>query len=97
MSASASSRCHICGWDLDYPPWGEAGTDPTWNICACCGCEFGYEDATPESAGQYRRKWIAEGRRWFKPGARPESWDHETQLRLVPELPEGIARRGGTT
>lgn len=93
MSASDISRCHICGWELGQPPWGETGTDPTWDICDCCGCEFGYEDATPTSAGQYRRKWISEGCNWFKPGARPESWDSEPQLRLVPALPEGIARR----
>jgi len=33
----------------------------TFNICACCGCEFGNEDCLPEGVQRHREKSIANG------------------------------------
>ena len=69
------ARCHICGWELDEAPWGETGTDPTWLICDCCGCEFGYEDATEMSALAFRQRWLKAGAKWFQAKNQPKSWN----------------------
>lgn len=67
--------------------------DPTFVICACCGCEFGYEDAVPEGVASHRRRWIEAGHPWFSPGDKPSAWSVEEQLAHVPPLPPGIAAR----
>lgn len=37
--------CHVCGYPLgDYNPWGDDGKTPTYDICPCCGVEWGNED-----------------------------------------------------
>ncbi len=36
--------CRVCGYDMQYPIWDDDGLGPTHDICACCGCEFGYDD-----------------------------------------------------
>jgi len=37
--------CPICGFpDLDEPPYDSDGENPSFDICPCCGIEFGYED-----------------------------------------------------
>jgi rubredoxin len=39
--------CPVCGYDnLDSPPYDDYDI-PSFDICLCCGCEFGYNDATP--------------------------------------------------
>ena len=36
--------CRICGYRLGFEPWGDDGKTPTYEICPCCGVEFGNED-----------------------------------------------------
>jgi hypothetical protein len=36
--------CRVCGYDMGYPIWDDDGLGPTFDICACCGCEFGFND-----------------------------------------------------
>ena len=77
--------CRICG--LFYPdffPWGEAGKDPSHDICDCCGIEFGYEDSTVDSCRVNRKAWIEKGADWFNPEYRPKTWDLKTQLKNIP-------------
>jgi hypothetical protein len=89
------SHCHVCGWGLAEPPWGDTGTDPSWCICGCCGCEFGYEDCQASGVLAYRQRWLAAGATWFNPKDRPAGWNLEEQLRHIPtELPAGIHRDG---
>ena len=39
--------CPICGYPLDnYNLWGDDGKTPTYDICPCCGVEWGNEDYT---------------------------------------------------
>ncbi len=42
-------NCRVCGLYIDDLPWGEDGNCPTYEICSCCGVEFGNEDYTVES------------------------------------------------
>lgn len=76
--------CRVCGLAQDEPPWGSDGKTPSFNICSCCGVEFGYEDATPAGTREYRRRWVGGGAKWFTPSRRPEDWCLEEQLRQVP-------------
>lgn len=48
--------CSICGLPLDFAPWGDDGKTPTYDICPCCGVEWGNEDYTLDSRTEYRNK-----------------------------------------
>ncbi len=72
--------CNICGYpDLDEPPYDETGA-PSFEICPCCGGEFGYHDATPEAKENYRKDWVQNGARWFTPDLKPAIWSLRDQL-----------------
>lgn len=76
--------CPVCGYsELDEPPYDLETNAPSFNICPCCGCEYGYDDATPQAKTNYRKKWIAQGANWFKPDRKPVSWDLELQLKRI--------------
>ena len=73
---------------IDYYPWGEDGKTPTYDICACCGGEFGFDDdihACGKPIQVYRSKWISEGANFYNPSERPENWKLEDQLKNIPE------------
>ncbi len=76
--------CPVCGFsDLDQPPWDPDTGVPSFDICPCCGCEFGYNDATTEAKERYRREWIKQGAPWFKPELKPAGWDLRKQLHRI--------------
>ncbi|MGN6435868.1 MAG: hypothetical protein ACTHMM_05010 [Agriterribacter sp.] len=79
----SKQNCKVCGFYNDAPPWGEDGDSPTFEICPCCGVEFGNEDYTKESTKEYRKKWIDGGTKWFNPRERPEKWNLEEQLKNI--------------
>ena len=54
-------HCPICGLPLDFAPWGDDGKTPTYEICPCCGVEWGNEDYTPESRKECLNKWLVAG------------------------------------
>lgn len=76
-------HCRVCGLLQSEPPWGEDGKDPSYEICDCCGVEFGYEDATPAGVVRARKKWRESGYRWVESSARPEGWDPAEQLQYA--------------
>ena len=78
-----SSTCRVCGWNQDELPWGDDGLTPSFEICDCCGVQFGYEDCTPTAISGFRKKWIDSGAKWFNPDARPLDWSLEVQLKVV--------------
>jgi len=47
--------CRVCGYINDEITW-EKGIYPTYNICPCCGVEFGYEDSDLASIRKYRER-----------------------------------------
>ena len=75
--------CRVCGWQQEEPPWGEDGKTPTFNICDCCGVEFGYEDAIPESIAKFRSKWLNNGTHWFNERKKPKDWDLLVQIARI--------------
>ena len=80
-----SYKCRICGYLNAEQPWGADGLTPNFDICPCCGVEFGYEDATPKAILNYRSKWLAKGAPWGNKGAMPEGWDLDQQLAGIPK------------
>lgn len=78
--------CRVCGLLATDPPWGDDGRTPSFEICSCCGVEFGYEDSTPQGCRTYRAKWIASGNRWWDESLTPADWNLEIQLENTPIL-----------
>src|SRR4051812_12085302 len=67
------------------PPYGRAFGTPSYDVCDCCGFEFGNDDepgtAPPSTFEDYLRNWIQGGCTWFQPGRRPPNWSVRDQLR----------------
>jgi rubredoxin len=84
MPNDATYRCRVCGLRLMEPPWGVDGKSATFEICDCCGVEFGYEDSNPESTRAYRTEWLSKGANWFHPDRKPTNWSTAEQLKHVP-------------
>jgi len=79
-----SHNCRVCGLYIEELPWGASGDTPTYEICPCCGVEFGYEDLTVESTKNHRERWLTTGAKWFTPKDKPDGWDLEKQLLQIP-------------
>jgi hypothetical protein len=71
--------------DEDYFPWGEYGDCPSFDICLCCGTEFGYDDCFLEDVKISREEWLKMGNTWFCPEYKPENWSLEEQLKNIPK------------
>jgi hypothetical protein len=67
------------------PPYAKYFGMPSYEVCDCCGYEFGNDDepgtADPVSFEMYRKEWIAKGCQWFSPNKKPKDWNVENQLR----------------
>jgi hypothetical protein len=77
-------ECRVCGCYSEDYPWGEDGRSPSFEICSCCGVQFGKEDNDFESIKQYRAKWISAGGVWFDKGYKPTQWDITEQMKKIP-------------
>ncbi|MFC3695068.1 hypothetical protein [Chenggangzhangella methanolivorans] len=84
MDRKELNHCRVCGFN-QHEPWGPDGTEPTYDICSCCGVEFGYEDCTVEGVKAYRAEWLAKGATWFQPKEKPTDWDLDEQMKSVPD------------
>ena len=84
MVTNPGLHCRVCGLRYATPPWGDDGRTPTFEICDCCGVEFGYEDCLPVGAQRARAEWMSNGAPWFNPDARPPDWDRDAQMRSIP-------------
>lgn len=67
------------------PPYEKHFGRPSYDVCSCCGFEYGNDDnpgtAPPVSFESYLAEWVEDGSRWFDEEQRPESWTLESQLR----------------
>jgi len=88
--------CPVCGHELDQPAWD--GPHPSHAVCACCGTEFGLEDAADDELGRARRhaalrqRWIAAGHTWWSTRGAPPGYDPAAQLaRLLGSMPHDHA------
>ncbi len=79
--------CPICGYDkLDEPPYGENG-EPSFEICPCCGFEYGYDDFDQHYTFEsYRANWLKKGAKWVDKDLKPNDWDLEKQLTNIEKL-----------
>lgn len=77
--------CRVCGHDHGDFIWGEDGNTASFEICDCCGTEFGYEDATLEGIIKKRKEWIDSGAHWNNSKAKPQNWTLEKALESIPE------------
>lgn len=85
-------HCYVCGAPTEEAPWGTEGRCPSYIICPCCGCEFGYEDATSRGVSVLRANWLATGGVWREPDYRHSFLTLDQQLLMIPkELPAGVA------
>ena len=93
MPVSASSHCPVCGFQgLGEPPYDAHGS-ASFDICPCCGIEFGYDDAT-ESHQQLRAGWIERGMPWWSQSQPPPvGWDPAAQLSGLQTPPASRAER----
>jgi hypothetical protein len=71
--------CPICG----YGPWNDPYENAeelrySYDICDCCGCEYGYSD----NVAHYER-WIAGGMVWSEPKSKPLDWKFEDQVEHI--------------
>lgn len=76
--------CRICGLDHGEEGVRMSSGMPTFNICECCGTEFGYDDLNNWS--QYRKYWLYELKcKWMDETYKPANWSLCTQLLNIPE------------
>ena len=68
------SHCPICG--VPIPPIDEQELRFSYDICECCGCEYGYTDHS-----LYREDWLKGGAKWNNEKAKPENWNLQEQLK----------------
>lgn len=77
--------CPICGFGgLDKPV--ETKGVPSFDICPCCGFEFGFHDGVRgETYEKWRMRWIQDGMK-FRKGhiiPPPVDWDPRRQLASI--------------
>jgi hypothetical protein len=86
------NECPVCGYHgLHEQPYDDAGA-PSYEICPCCGTEFGYHDAkTPHTV--LRQRWVAKGSPWHsRVKSPPQGWDALEQLRSA--TPKEVGANG---
>jgi len=66
------------------PPYEEFFGAPSYEVCSCCGFEFGNDDnpgtSSPVSFEDFRKEWLLEGAKWFDKNALKSTWNLEIQL-----------------
>lgn len=82
-------RCPVCGClGLEEPRYDSYGYG-SYEICDCCGFEFGYDDShmlgdLPSKFRNYRERWLARGAPWFSMvSKRPKEWSLRLQLETI--------------
>lgn len=85
MDNKKSNFCRICGLDQKENPWGKDNNTPNFEICACCGAEFGYNDCNIHAIRKYRNEWLLNNAEWFDSKKKPFNWSLEMQMKNIPE------------
>ena len=75
--------CRVCGLYRPEMPWGEDEETPSFEICPCCGVEFGNEDYAIASIRHYRENWLKKGGKWFNYRLKPDDWNIEIQMKQI--------------
>jgi predicted amidophosphoribosyltransferase len=75
----SNNICGVCGFDRLEEPMYDINGSASFEICPCCGTEFGYHDAV-KSHKELREAWIRNGMNWHTVDYKPENWDPKKQL-----------------
>lgn len=85
--------CPVCGYGMHEPP-------ANYNICPCCGTEFGIHDVNA-SIQELRAVWLQNGCKWWSDSdAKPANWNPYQQLAHLADTAfagEGIVSVSGST
>ena len=83
MDSSGTFTCPVCGFEgLDEAPYDALGC-ASYDICPCCGIEFGYDDAS-RAHEELRAAWVDRGMPWWSRSRKPPvHWDPAEQLRRL--------------
>jgi len=84
MLSEGIAHCRVCGYRPGWLPWGETGTDPSWEFCPCCWVEFGYQDSSVAGARAYRQAWLASGATWSDTSVSHDGLTTAERLMFVP-------------
>ena len=102
MKSNNLNICPVCGFDkLGEPPYAhDKGSLPIFEICFCCGYQFGYDDTNLGLTFEaYRKKWINDGFSYHLEEDKPEGWDekmmqkqlrHIEKVNYTPRLPKKL-------
>lgn len=77
--------CPVCGWpELHEAPRSTSGA-ASFELCPCCGFEFGYDDDDQGlTYEQARTRWMGGGMKWWSTTRPPpEGWDAAQQLARI--------------
>ncbi len=84
---TVSYQCLVCAYaQMPLPP-------NDYNICPCCGIEYGLDDAF-ESYEDLRDEWLLAGGPWFSdadPYLQPANWNPWSQLEAA-QFPYNVPR-----
>ena len=71
-------NCPVCGWGPYKEPYCSV-QELRWSydICECCGCEFGLDDNQI-----HYQEWLESGCEWFEPELKPANWKIENQIKF---------------
>jgi hypothetical protein len=81
-----TNNCRVCGYENLNFPWGKNGISPSYQVCPCCGCQFGVNDITPYDIKKRREYWRENEYKWNNPLIKPVDWLLENQLKNIPEI-----------
>jgi len=74
--------CPVCGYDKLTEPAYDIHNCPSYEICASCGTEFGFDDFT-DSILSLRQKWIKNGMQFWNTSAKSDDWNPLLQLKNI--------------
>ena len=76
-------KCPVCGYTgLSEAPYNTFGYG-SYEICACCGFEFGVDDYPNklDAMEEWKKRWIENGYPWFSKSKHPPvNWDPAQQV-----------------
>ena len=74
--------CPVCGFTGLFESQFSDG-NPSFEICHCCGTQFGYDDANTTHE-ELRRRWLRSGAKWWSEAHPPPlDWSAIEQLRVA--------------
>lgn len=76
-------KCLVCGFDKLKNPIYDNNDNGTYEICVCCGFQYGYDDFPNKQVSyvNWREKWIKNGYKWFSNSTpKPKDWNPKLQL-----------------